>query len=395
MQISIRLAQLLKPYLKRRGSERGFVAELARGTGVERHTIRALMSNKVTYVNLDSLAKICSYLIQENIVEQPDLLPGAIFARDPERFWELMTRCERLEFCLGTRRAREWPGSRYVMSTDSRLQGVMLARISQVASHSAGTGEPHGAGPAAAVSRRPYFSAFHLVNAPSRQSAAESPGPDWHEVLETSNEIYRNLRNYGQRCALIAMGSIKVNPVVERIHAGIVGAEPFQPDLPATAAERRFPIFFRYRQNDPRPPSFCGGLELARDRPAELQPGIWYESLDGSWQVAPWDENSHDAAFIAYVHRPNRGEVEVACGGFSSRATGLLTDHLDAIASQLRTPEKVADNLCVAIYVISFTGQPAQDHMRRWRATVHEVPAETIRRRLSSDESSDSLADPG
>ena len=384
MHISIRLAQLVKPHLK----ERGFVAEMARETKVERHTIRALLDNKASYVNLESLAKICRYLIDRGLVEDPDSLPGAILGRDPEHFWELMTRCERLEFCIGTRRAAEWPGSRYVISTDSKLQGIMMSTISQMAGRSipedkeAPTDQSPNDQPSQTGLRHQCFSAFYLVHAPSREATAENPGEDWDRVVKTSQEVYDNLEKHGRSCALLALGSIKVNPVVERLLARIPESAPFQPELPARAADRRCPIFFRYRPGDPQPPSFCGGIRLADDTSSDL-PGIYYEQSDRSWHNALWDDDSYDAAFLCYVHRPNLGLVEVACGGFSSRATGLLTDQLDSIASHLRAPERVADNLHVGMSVVSFKYQPRAGGTGNWRAAVHEVPTEALRRRLS------------
>ena len=70
---------------------------------------------------------------------------------------------------------------------------------------------------------------------------------------------------YGDFCetagdkALVCLGSNKSNPVSEMLIARAFNCDPFIPqDGLASAASRSCPIFLRYRDSDPQPPSCCG-----------------------------------------------------------------------------------------------------------------------------------------
>src|SRR5690606_9981019 len=106
------------------------------------------------------------------------------------------------------------------------------------------------------------------------------------------------------------------------------GCEPFESqDGISDAAERKCPIFLRFRGHDPHFASCSGGLTVAENVKSEV-PGIYYETKDGSWQVCPWDEPEQDAALVFYVHRESQGCLEMALAGFSGRSTRLLAKTL-------------------------------------------------------------------
>jgi len=386
MKISIRLASLLEPVRNRRG----LIAEIEKYTGIERHTITGLLNNTVKYVSLDALAKISDYLIAVHGVD-PAILPGALLGRDPEHFWEMLSSCGQIEFCIGARVSSDWPGAEYVMSTDSRLQGMLLSKLSQweiQQMHAAvpppehapaqnepgkptgvatrlGRAEPDSQGAAARFRRQ--HPRFHLITAPDRHIRPDNPGPQWAEILARARAVFENGPEVasaaaplpwhppaGQGRALVALGSVKVNPVVELILAYAFRAEPFASlDHLPKASQRPCPLLFRYRDDDPQPPSFCGGVQIAADTPAPW-PGIYYEAEPGQWACCPWDPQTCDAAFLMFAMYPARGRLEVACGGFSSRATHCLTDKLDEIVSALGEPLFSTPQLTLGMYVIEF-----------------------------------------
>jgi hypothetical protein len=295
-----------------------------------------MLNNQAEYVSLRVLGRLCDYLVKHQGVEA-HRLPGALFGSDPDKFWELLAGRQHLHFCLGTRSSPEWPGADYVMSTDSRLQGLMLSRLTQGA-----------AGRALAVCPE-----FHLVSSPPRKAPAD-PEKKWENARQSAGKLYAELhQKYGTGC--IFFGSQKVNPMLELCFATTFFATPFSSqDGVARPRDRSCPLFFRYREEDPKPDSFFGGLQLAKGAPAK-EPGLYYEVDDGSWEACVCDPASSDAAFFFYAFYPATAHLEVACGGFSSRATNCLTEHLEEVVSEVGKPQFTSKSLDVGMYVIRFT----------------------------------------
>jgi hypothetical protein len=402
VRISLRVRQLLGE----EPQKRGFITRMEKQTGVDRHTIRAVLDNKTSSVNMDILSRICDFLIAEQLVAEQEL-PGVLLGRDAEELWDLLASCDRVEFCVGARMASEWPGAAYVMSPDSRLQGVLLSRISQLkygpstgprqGQRRVQAGKPGGPsipdatpaeGEAVKVGKR-LFSAFHLMAAPTRHARPDAPGEGWDEACRQAQEAYRGLARYREKRALIAMGSIKVNPVVEVMLANLFSAPPFAvPDQVNSARQRRCPIFFRFRDSDPQPPSCCGGTRLAK-RSTSDEIGVYYETVKDAWLCCPHDAD-HDAAFIYCADRRPAGMVELACGGFSARATSLMTDNLEQITSRLGWPQYQTHDLHLGLYVIQFNRRardrrPDSDSQGRdWTFDVIPISNRSLQRRLTA-----------
>jgi hypothetical protein len=395
MKISFRLRQLLGAD----AGKRGVIKAIERKTRIERHTISALLNNEKNSLNIETLSKLCDFLIAEGYAPA-ESLPGALFGSDPERFWDLLASCERVEFCLGARRASEWPGTDYVISTDSHFQGVLLSKISQLKYGSDTHTQPNrgkalGGPPVPRTNAEPpatgerLLSAFHLVNAPRRHARPDDPGEGWEQLRRRADEVVGGLRRYRDKRVLIALGSIKVNPVVEIMLADAFSASPFVvQDGVGDASQRLCPIFFRYRDDDPQPPSCCGGTTLAT-QPDSQRSGIYCEAEGGGWVCFPW-EKDHDAAFIFYANKRAAGLVEVACGGFSARATGLMIEYLEPIASRLGDPQYEAHDLHLGLYVVRFTRRVSERSVgceprnADWGFEVVPIPEFTIRRRLDA-----------
>ncbi len=101
--------------------------------GLDRHQVAALLKNEVKYIPMQALSRLCDYLIEYGYVSA-DQLPGALFAVEPEHFWELLARRRRLEMCLGVRRGEEdeWPVGAWVVASDSVLLGELLNGVSSL-----------------------------------------------------------------------------------------------------------------------------------------------------------------------------------------------------------------------------------------------------------------------
>ncbi len=387
MQISIQLKRLLKEESR---DKHGIITKIAEHTELERHTVAALLYNEAQYVSLNALGKICDYLIEHEGV-RPELLPGELLGRPPHRFFDMLAR-ERLQFCLGVRRVPQWPGRRYVMATDARLQGAILSRIPWFGVYpghvSTGIGHP--------IPEPRLIPEPHLVPAPPFRRGEERPRSkhEWKGVRIEAQRFYEAFDQNPDHVALISLGSVKANPVVSISLGRTFGVEPHtSQDSVEHVADRKCPIYFRYRtephptqQQDPQPPCCCGGVRLARDTPAE-RAGIYIEQNDGQWKCFPTDGDQHDAAFVFYVCRPKLSKVELACGGFSGDATGYLAAKLDAIERDLWPPQYITDKMMVGLFIVDFTlpPGPAGDDGRAKEPSatvVHAVDKEVISKRL-------------
>jgi hypothetical protein len=82
---------------------------------------------------------------------------------------------------------------------------------------------------------------------------------------------------------------------------------------------------------------------------------------------------------------PARRRVEVACGGFSSRATHCLTDKLDEIISALGEPLFSTPQLTLGMYVIEFrfATPPTAKDPEPAEYRVLPIPREVLSHRLA------------
>jgi hypothetical protein len=401
MRVSLRLADHIKGDIHRRG----LAAEIAKHCGIERHTVASWLNNTAKYVSLESLAKLADYLVEVHGADRGKL-PGALLARDPDNLLDALSQCARLDFYIGTRVSAEWPGSDYVMSADLLLQAQLLNRLARFLHTEAlvraakegdaqrqdspdnAQSKPSVRGPLVRDVAQPLIPEFHLLSAPTRKTTGRQPGEKWSDVCAEATRLYEEAKSTPQR-ALIALGSTKSNPIMELMFANVFGGKPFaSEDGVARARLRSCPMMFRYRdepdQPDPQPPSCCGGLRLAADTPTEF-PGIYCESDRGKWEGYPWDHASADVAFVFYSYQPHRGHLELACGGFSGRATRCLTTLLADeqrydLTAELGAPQYNSKTLQVSLNLVVFRFDPQDTNYDRFRDNRQfQRPPELVR----------------
>lgn len=344
MRYSFRLAELLGhvPDPRRRP---GTIKAIVEYTGLDRHQVAALLKNEIKYIPLQALSRLCDYLIEHGYVSA-DQLPGALFAVEPEHFWELLARRRRLEMCLGVRTgSEEWPERAWVVASDSVLLGELLNGVSTLGGTAKHQSVP---GPSGAETFPPHPE--HL-----QQSLVWSPGQVApKEVIARAREIYDQFARPGSDKAMICLGSMKSNPVAELILAESFGCEPFTSvdDVP-TSAERTCPIFLRYRADDPHPASCAGGLRLSKSQEV-TSPGIYFETPDGKWEYCGWDQPEKDTALVFYIHRESQGRLEMVLAGFSGRATRLLARTLASRAEQFWPPTYSRHGIQAGAYIVKY-----------------------------------------
>ena len=355
MRYSFRLAELLGhvPDPRRRP---GTIKAIVEYTGLDRHQVAALLKNEVKYIPMQALSRLCDYLIEYGYLSG-DQLPGALFAVEPEHFWELLARRRRLEMCLGVRRGEEdeWPVGAWVVASDSVLLGELLNGVSSLGGTAKHLRREQGS----------EYTLSSLVPHPEhlKQSLVWSPGQvPLEEVIARARDVYDNFCDPGSDQALICLGSMKSNPVAELILASAFGCEPFvSVDTVDHAHQRACPFFLRYRVDDPHPPSCSGGVRLSLDDTSSA-PGIYYENKDQSWEYCGWDKPEHDTALVFYIHRESQGRLEMVLGGFSGRATRLLAKTLSSGAEGFWPPIYSKHGIQVGAFIVKYTFSDEEDH---------------------------------
>jgi hypothetical protein len=371
MQFILRLGKLLGVDKE---LPRGLIQELSGETDLRRHCVSSLVRGDVKYVSLDALGRICEAVAKRKSID-PRTLAAELFAFLPDDLWKVLAECEVLQCCLGKRRVLYWPGKDYVMASDSYLQGQILSQISDPSlRHVAAGAASH------------HFQPPNLLQSPGdrehRSQVQLSP-----DVIEVARQLRVSCRER-IGTGLLAVGSIKVNSLVELLFAEWFGAEPgVSQDEFQDPAQRSVPLFFCYREDDVQPLSCCGGTHLTKGGPRN-EPGIYFESEDGEWKHCACDNEYRDAAFLIYTYRPHTKHVELACGGFSGEATAALAAYLKPIAAGIER-QYVTPDLQIGMYVVELKFRRSKyepDILTRGNDLeyeLHPIATSAIERRLS------------
>lgn len=359
MRYSFRLAEVVGhvPDPRKRP---GTIKNICEFTALDRHQVASLLKNEIKYVPLDALSKLCEFLIDRGYAAAEEL-PGRLFGVEPEHFWELLARRKRLVLCLGVRRGDEESlDDAWVVASDSVLLGELLSGVTTLG----GTAKHRRVPEAKAEGEDGPAKGSVLVGQPLdphpehlHQTLVWSPGQENAEVCNAmARESYESFTGTAGDKALVCLGSIKSNPMVELVLANAFGCEPFaSQDGVGSPAKRSCPVFLRYRESDPQPASCSGGLKLAARGQATKEAGIWYEKASGDWDCAPWHATKSDAAFVFYIHRESQGHMEMAVGGFSGRATRLLARMLARRGEEFWPPVYEGQGIQIGAFVVKWT----------------------------------------
>ena len=372
MKICIRLAQLLKID---EANMHGAITRIQRETGISRDKVSELLHNRATQLKLEHLNALCDYLVKSGLVDEDDL-PGALFAREAEHFWPILAARRTIRICAGVRRDPAWKDQLLLMATDSELQAKLIYGITANVPRNA-RGRP----------RHPLVIDPRMVLSPGQAGEGDA------KVRRHAAQVYKAFAKESGDRALICLGSVKSNAVIEHVMANSFrGARPFvSEDGVALPEDRSCPFMMLYRPKAPRPKSCCGGEQLSHGD-AGRGPGIYHELPDGSWQYCPWHAELSDAAMVFYrLHKPN-GRLEVVVGGFSVRGTRCLTDFLQRRARELGSPVYSDETVDIGAYILSFgfRGQGKKkkksidplDYEQPQSTEVHRLSEAVIQRRL-------------
>lgn len=384
MRYAFRLAELLGHTPDRR-KRPGTIKAIVEHTGLDRHQVAALLKNEAKYIPLEALSRLCDYLIDHGHATA-DQLPGALFAIQPESFWELLARRRSVEICVGVRQGENGDNreNAWVVASDSVLVGELLSGVTTVggiAKHRARRpGQSDSGGPEEAPPQ-PERLQQTLTWSPGQVSVEDAQARA-HEIFDAFSE------DQGDK-ALVCIGSVKSNPVVELIFADAFGSHPFtSEDSVNRASDRTCPFFLRYRDRDPHPGAASAGLRLSKKEKAD-QPGFYYEHDDRSWTWAGGGKG-HDAALVFYVFREPLGRLEMVLSGFSGRATRLLAKTLATRSEEFWPPVYQEASVSVGAFIVQYETDPDDDLEEDLLQTnisaaakIFPISSEAIRRRMN------------
>ncbi|HMO13475.1 MAG TPA: helix-turn-helix transcriptional regulator [Pirellulaceae bacterium] len=380
MQYSFRLAELLKhePDPRKRP---GTIKTIVDYTGLDRHQVAALLKNEVKYIPLEALSRLCDYLIEHGIATA-DQLPGALFAIEPENFWEMLARRRRMEMCLGVRRDMdtEESGVAFVSASDSVIMGQILSGVTTLGGTASHIGkQPVAQTPATDLdhqrSNQKLPQPEHWI-----QSLVWSPGQvSEDKVIERAHEVYRNFAETRGDKALVCLGSMKSNPVTELVMSNGFICDPFvsQDDVDEPQ-QRKCPFFIRYRDKDPQPVSCFGGVKLAKSDKRN-SPGIYYELANGNWELANKKGDTQLVAFLCYVYRESLGRLEMSLGGFSGKATRELAKLVATQADQFWPASCSEGGTQIGAFIIEFDRSESDSEDEILQATAEQAVSRVIR----------------
>ena len=383
MRYAFRLAELLGHTPDRR-KRPGTIKAIVEHTGLDRHQVAALLKNEAKYIPLEALSRLCDYLIDHGHATA-DQLPGALFAIQPESFWELLARRRSVEICVGVRQGEgaDTPENAWVVASDSVLVGELLSGVTTVggiAKHR--HRRPGQTDPTTADEAPPQPERLQqtLTWSPGQVSIADAQTRA-REVFETFSE------DQGDK-ALVCVGSVKSNPVVEMVFADAFGCEPFtSEDDVKQASDRTCPFFLRYRDHDPQPGAASAGMRLSKTESAD-QPGFYYEQDDGTWGWAGGGKG-HDAALVFYIFREPLGRLEMVLSGFSGRATRLLAKTLASRSEEFWPPVYQQASLSIGAFIVKYETDPEGNQGNSLLQTdvsaaakITPISGEAIRRRM-------------
>ncbi|MEZ6136816.1 MAG: helix-turn-helix transcriptional regulator [Pirellulaceae bacterium] len=375
MRYEFRLAEVLGHTPDRR-KRPGTIKAIVEYTGLDRHQVASLLKNEAKYIPLDALSRLCDYLVEHGHAKAEDL-PGALFAVRSEHFWELLARRRKLEICVGVRRpdGDDTPETAWIVASDAVLMGEVLNGVTTLG----GTDKlMHAKSSSPQAPTHPELMKQTLVWSPGHVTA--------EEAIARAHKVYDDFASSSGDKALICLGSVKSNPVVEMVIADSFHATAFESeDNVERASDRKAPFFLRYRDTDPHPPCVSAGMRLSKSEEAS-EPGIYYETADGSWEYA----GGQNTALVFYIYYESSGRLEMVLNGFSGRATRLLARTLSNRSEEFWPPVYQENYLQVGAYIVQYeAASESSDQNDILRTdivgtpTVTPLPIEAIARRLS------------
>ncbi|MGE0607222.1 MAG: helix-turn-helix domain-containing protein [Pirellulales bacterium] len=383
LKINFRFRQLLNVDKRIPNS---LLAKVARHTGLHQHQVRDMLYETKKGISFDSLGRIIDYLVTVEQIPRNSVL-SRLFVTTAEDFWSMIANRDTITLCAGARQDPNYGDQYVVIASDSELQARVVSSVNGVPRDPQPPADASSAEEASSSASLALAINEQLVPAPLKKPELDD------QVRAVAHEEFRAFLDGRKNQALVCLGSVKSNPVIEELFAYCFrDTAPFvSQDGLANADDRTVPFMFRYRPyRDPHPPSCCGGKQLAEGSP-DQGPGIYYAASPETWDFVPHNEES-DAAMVFYHHEVATGRLCVVMGGFSSRGTRALAHFIRTRAGELWPPSFDNGRLQVGLFILRFSFRqteasapsnplafvPPHEH----DIIVESIPEEVLRDRL-------------
>ena len=345
MEIEIRL----KAIIEKKGIRyHGMIGDLAVFCGVNRATIRRLLANELHQPSLELLGKVCEWLVQHGV--RPDTLPQALFDARPAKLWAALAEFNRVRFILGEyQQGGPVAPRRWLSTRDSAVQARLIEHLS--APKNIGGGRP----PIISTEFVPFRFEPPTVfgEAPPDTEASRQ---QFDEDIARAKAVYERIKALRAHEAIVAIGSQRVNFLVEYLVAALFGCTPFS--TPHRVAQ--VPFFLVYRNIDRAVPSCFGGL----DNPpgydqTTRQPGTYYRDNRNRWNLCPWVEDKADSGVIIIVYEPGL-QLQMHIIGFSGRCTDAIGSELVRAANRFWPPKCPVGAKRIGVHICRLDLSPQQ-----------------------------------
>ncbi len=312
MKIEIRLSKVLRDY----GLDRnGLITWIATETGEQRGSIAKFLDDGFKNPSLATIGKLCDFLRREGV--PPELLPYCLFGVRPSGVWAACAQKPRIVLYLGEYNEVDRPRPRYWVAKRDSAAANEISRI-LLESHDESDDESIDAGrPQDHDSKRPipvileeYVPFRFLADGATTLDDAAFQGD-----VSRSKNMLAELKKREQ--AVVLIGSMRVNYLVEHFMADLFKCEPFQADT----GGHKIPIYMMHREDDVNAPSCFGGADPPSGISGKARPGIYYRGPDNKWNACPSMYKEEDVGIAVTAYNPGDASIAIAVFGYSGRAT--------------------------------------------------------------------------
>ncbi len=319
----------LKHLLDKAGfSTRGRLEQIARETGLARHTVRKFYYNEALVFSLETVGRICAWLARNGL---GDGLPGTLFAIRPPAMMTALMEPGHVTMYVGVYQGRGRPG--FARSSIARDDFAVAARLVERLSRSS--------------QRTVRISYIHVPS----HVALDGHTLD-RSVLERdqaeARRIFEKARRNTTSGTSVMIGSQRANYVVECFVAELWNAEAF--------SSENSPVPFYLKYPEPTRSSSCFGGDTAPVTNGTTAPdGIYFRHRGKKdWEFFPSEPRQSATGMVIVRRDPGLGRVELAVFGLSGIATSAMGTLLCRMPDRFLPTGPVRAGIQVGVYVCGF-----------------------------------------
>jgi hypothetical protein len=308
----------------------GRIQTIAKGANINRHTARKIYNNEAAVFSLDTVTRICDWLVR---IRHGDGLPGSLFAARPAELLQAICEKRLVTFYLGaTRGGRAQRFARAWVARDDAECAARLVQHLSVPQPLESASAPDGVG-------------FNYVYLPCRSEDADSRKRD----QDAAKRAFRAMRKTRKQETPVMVGSQRASYLLEMFAADIFRAEPW------SGEPGRVPLYLKYHDHEDLQSCF-GGYDAPPWDPDGDRPGIYFKHHDeDTWNFFESIDRRQGVGVVIVRRDPGLGRIEVAVFGLSGIATAAMGKFLTEIPRSFWPTGGVQAGLEIGVFVCRFT----------------------------------------